>query len=167
MYSATSVNRSCSKAETLLRRTDTFDLVCFLYASLSHISKAETVKRTLLWTDNFFQSSDEKATCLNLDAKNIFRNSEKQRIKLDIFVNFLKNEHFLHFKTTDSFLLHFTVLREYDTFDSNSVSFLQFALCNQPIAVLRYWKWYRTRTFRPYSTLLWTIAFTTVTDIET
>ena len=40
--------------ETLLRRTDTFDPVCFLYASLSRISKAETVKMTQLQTENFF-----------------------------------------------------------------------------------------------------------------
>ena len=56
--SETCINRSCSKVESLLRRTGTFESVCLLYASLSHISKAETVKRTLLQTDNFFQSSD-------------------------------------------------------------------------------------------------------------
>ena len=44
--------------------------------------------------------------------------------------------------------------------------FFQVALCNQPTIVLRHWKWYRTRTFKPYSTPLWTIAFSTVTYIE-
>ena len=66
VYSETCINRSCSKAETLLRRTDTFDPVCFLYAFLSHISKAEIVKGTLLQKDNFFQSLDKKVTCLTL-----------------------------------------------------------------------------------------------------
>ena len=99
-YSETCINRSCSKVETLLRRTDTFDLVCFLYASLSHISKVETVKRTLLQTDNFFQSSDKKVTCLTRTQIKVLGISEKQRINLDIFVNFLKKKSvFLHFKT--------------------------------------------------------------------
>ena len=40
MYSKTSIKWPCSNAETLLRRTDTFDPVCFLYASLSRIYKA-------------------------------------------------------------------------------------------------------------------------------
>ena len=77
------------------RRTDTLDFVCFLYASLSHISKVETVKRTLLQTDNFFQSSSNLP-----DTKKKFINSEKQRIELNIFVKFLKKRLFLPLKTT-------------------------------------------------------------------
>ena len=100
MYSDTCINRSCSKAETLFRRTDTLDLICFLYASLSYISKAETVKRALLQTDNFFSVIRLKNNLLYPDTKKNFRNSEKQRIKLDIFVNFLKKNNFLHFETT-------------------------------------------------------------------
>ena len=103
MYSETCINRSCSKAEILLRRADAFDPVCFLYASLLGISKAETVKRIPLQTDNFFQSSNKKATCLTRTQINILGISEKQRIKLDIFVSFLKKKHFLHFKTTINF----------------------------------------------------------------
>ena len=34
-----------------------------------------------------------------MDIKKNFRNSYKQIIKLDTFVNFLKKKHFLHFKT--------------------------------------------------------------------
>ena len=50
--------------------------------------------------------------------------SGKQRIKLDVFVNFLKKKPlFLHFKTTTFFLFHFTVLKECNTFESNSESF--------------------------------------------
>ena len=81
------INRSCSKTEILLRRTDTFGPVCFIYAFLSPISKAETLKRTLLQTDNFFQSSDKKITCLT-----------PTRIKLDIFVKFLKENIFYTLK---------------------------------------------------------------------
>ena len=100
VYSETCINQSCSKAEILLRRTDTFDPVCFLYASLSRISKAETVKRTLLQMDNFFQSSDKKVTYLTRTQITSFEVSEKQRINLGIVVNFLKKKRFfLHFKT--------------------------------------------------------------------
>ena len=87
--SETCINRSCSKAETLLGRTGTFDPVCFLYASLSHISKAEIVKRTLLQTDNLFQSSDKKFTCYTRTQIKVLGIFKKQRINLDIFVNFL------------------------------------------------------------------------------
>ena len=90
------INWSCSKTEILLRRTDTFGPVCFIYAFLSPISKAETLKRTLLQTDNFFQSSDKKVTCLT-----------PTRIKLDIFVKFLKENIFLHFKTIIIFLISY------------------------------------------------------------
>ena len=63
------------------------------------MSKAETVKRTLLQTDNFFSVLRWKSNLPNTDMKKNFRNSEKQRIKLDIFVNFLTKKKFLHFKT--------------------------------------------------------------------
>ena len=111
VYGETCINQSCSKAETLLRRTDTFDPVCFLYASLSHISKAETVKRTLLQTDNFFQSSDKKVTCLTRTQIKVLGISKKQIINSDIFVNALKQKHiyFLYFKTVIFFWFHFAV----------------------------------------------------------
>ena len=88
MYSATCVNRSCSKAETLLRRADMFDLVCFLYASLSHISKAETVKRTLFRTDNFYSPQIKKQPALTWMQRiflGIPRNKELNWIFLSIF----------------------------------------------------------------------------------
>ena len=105
IYSETCINRSCSKAETWLRRAGTLDPVCFLYASLSHISKAETVKRTLHQTDSFFHSSDKKVTCLPRTQIKVLGISEKQRINLDIFVNFLKKKRFfLHFKIVFFFI---------------------------------------------------------------
>ena len=94
VYSETCIDWSCSKAKTLLRKADTFDLVYFLYASLSRICKVKTVKRRLLQTDNFFQSSEKNVTCLTPTQIKILEISEKQRIKLDIFVNFLKKKHF-------------------------------------------------------------------------
>ena len=93
VYGETCINQSCSKAETLLRRTDTFDPVCFLYASLLHISKVETVKTTLLRTNNLFQSSDKKVTCLTRTQIKVLGISKKQRINSDIFLNVLKKAH--------------------------------------------------------------------------
>ena len=83
----------------MLRRTDTFDPVCFLYVFLSRISNMKTVKRTLLQTNNFFQSWDRKAISLAPTQTRILGISEKQRIKLEILVKFLKKKHFLHLKT--------------------------------------------------------------------
>ena len=92
--------------------------------------------------------------------------SENQRIKLDIFANFLKKKHFLHFKTITFFYSVLQILKEFDTFQSNSVYFFQVALCNQLTVVLYHWKRYRKGTYKPYSTRLWTIGFSTVTYIN-
>ena len=94
VYSETPLNWSCPKAETLLRSTGTSDPLSFLYASLSHIPKAETVKRTLPQTDNFFQPSDKKVTCLTRIQTKVLGVFEKLRINLDIFVTFLKKKCF-------------------------------------------------------------------------
>ena len=55
----------------MLRRSDTFQLVCCFYASLLPISKGETVKWTLLQIDNFFQFSDKKAIWLTRTQRKI------------------------------------------------------------------------------------------------
>ena len=74
-----------------------------------------------------------------MDIKKNFRNSYKQIIKLDIFVNFLKKKHFLHFKTgmfLFDFILQFwrgTILLSQTLY-----LFLHVALSNQPTAVLRH-----------------------------
>ena len=87
------------KAETLLRRTDTFDPVCFLYAFVSRISKAKTVKRTLLQTDNIFSPQIKKHLALR-GHKN-FRNSRETEKYIGHFCQFFQTEKFfLHFKTT-------------------------------------------------------------------
>ena len=117
----TCINRSFSKVETLLRRTGTFDPVCFLYASLSRISKVETIKKTLLQTDNFLQSSYKKVTCLTRTQIKVLGISEKQRINLDIFVNFLKKKRFfLHFKIVFFFYFILQFLKKSDTSEYNS-----------------------------------------------
>ena len=95
MYSETCINRSRSKAETLLRRTDTFDPVCFLYAFLPLISKAKTVKRTLLQTSNFFQSSNKKATCHMQTNKN-FRNFRETKNQIGHFCQTSQKETFFY-----------------------------------------------------------------------
>ena len=166
MYSETCINRSCSKPEILLRRADAFDPVCFLYASLLGISKAETVKRIPLQTDNFFQSSNKKATCLTRTQINILGISEKQRIKLDIFVSFLKKKHFLHFKTTINFNFILQFYKSVTLLSRTLYLFFYLALCKQPAVVLRHCKRHRTQTFKPYSNVLWTIGFSTLTNIK-
>ena len=114
MYSETCLNLSCSKAETLLWRTDTFDPVCFLYAFLSRISKA--VKRTLLQKDNIFSPQIKKHSALH--GHKTFRNSRKMSI-----CQFSQKEKF--FYTSKQlffcfFLFQFAVLKEFNTFDSKS-----------------------------------------------
>ena len=120
----TCINRSCSKTETLLRRTDTFDHVCFLYPPFLRISNAKTVKRALLQTYNFFRSSDKKSHLPYLD----------------------KNKNFRNFRETIFFLFNFANLIECDTFESNSVSKLLsatnqqlFCVTESDIGLLNYW----------------------------
>ena len=145
-------NRPCSKAEILLRRTDTFGPVCFIYAFLSPISKAETLKGTLLQTDNFFHSSDKKHELHQHELNWIFLS------------NLSKRNIFLHFKNNNYFF-DFILIIKCDTFEWNSVSF--FLSCSlQPAVVLFHWKWYRTGTFKPYITPLWTIGFSIVIYIK-
>ena len=108
MYSQTCLNWSCSKAETLLRRTDTLDPVGFLYAFLSCISKAKNCKGDIASDRYYFQSS---APCLTRTQIKILGISEKQGIKLDIFVNFLKKKHFFY-TLNNSFFISFYLFKE-------------------------------------------------------
>ena len=109
MYSDTCINRSCSKAGTLLRRTDIFELVCFLYASLSCISKVETVKWHCFRETTFFSPQIKKQPALRRRKKKlgIPRNTELNWTFLSIFS---KRNIFLHFKTNiifSNFILQF------------------------------------------------------------
>ena len=100
--------------------------------------------------------------------KKTFRNSEKQIIKLGIFVNFLKMKYiFYTLQQKLFFLISFYSFEGVRYFCVElCIFFLHVALSNQPTVVLRHWKWYWKRTFKPYSTPLWTIAFSTVTYID-
>ena len=156
VYSDIRSNRSYSKPETLLKRTEcTFDLVSFLYHFLSRISK------------DFFQSPDKKSNLLYANTKKIFRNFEKQRIKLEIFVKFLKKKTFFYTLKQQWFIL-------YAFYSFEGVGYCWVELCYFFFQVpsttnhffLRRWKRYRTGTFKPYSTPLWTIGVTTVTYTE-
>ena len=110
--------------ETLLRKTDTCDIDCFLYTSLSRISKAETVERTLLQMDNFFQFSNKKATWPHADPNKHFRNSEEQIIKLNIFVNFRKKKHiFLTLRQPRFLLISFSSFKGVRYFLSRTLYF--------------------------------------------
>ena len=132
-------------------------LVSFLYTSLLRISKAKTVKRILHQGNNFFQSSDKKATCITRTQTKILRISEKPIIKLNIFVNFFQKETFF-------FKFYFAVLKECGISSSNSLH--QVALPYQPTVALRHWNRYRTGTFKPLSTPLWTMCFSTVLTLS-
>ena len=101
----TCVNRSCSKTETLLKRRYTSDPVCLLYASLLHISKEKTVWRTQLHIDNIFQSPDKKSTSPARTQIKTLEIYEKNRIKLDIFINFLKKKQFFRLLNNNSSFL--------------------------------------------------------------
>ena len=96
MYSDTCTNRPCSTAEILLRKTYTFDLVCFLYASLSHISNPETVKRTLLQqarNQGFFragQFSWNQGTLINNDVQHEKERPRREKSPVFSLGNFLK-----------------------------------------------------------------------------
>ena len=123
-----------------LGETDTFDAVCFLFAFLSRISNAKNCKVDTASDGKRFQFSDKKATSLQGHFKN-FRNSEKPIIKLDIFFNFLKRKHFLHFKTgmiLFDFILQFW--RSTILLSRTLYLFLHVALCNQPTVALRHWR---------------------------
>ena len=101
----TCINRSCSKMETLLRRTNAFGPVCFLYASLLRISKAKTVKGTLLQT--FFSPQIKNPPALRGHKQaflEFLRNRELHWTFLSIFS---KRNIFLHFKTIKMFFISF------------------------------------------------------------
>ena len=107
-----------------------FDPVSFLYAFLSRISKAKNCKDKHRFRRITFSVLRWKNNLPYADTK-ISRISEKQRIKLDIFVNFLKKKHFFTLQNNIFFLFQFVVLKECNTFDSNSLSFIP-SCCLQP-----------------------------------
>ena len=98
----------------------------FYTVSFQAFLKWKTAKRILLQTDNIFSLQIKKHTAfLTRTQIKVLGISEEQKIQLDIFGNFLKKKHFLHFKTTKMFFwFQFAVLKECNTFDLNSVPFV-------------------------------------------
>ena len=132
----TYINWSCSKVDILLRRTDTFGHVCFIYAFLSRISKAETVKRTPLQTNNFCLHIKNSPALYQHKKKfqEFPRNRELNRIFLS---NFSKRNAFLHFKTLIFFLISYFSLTA--TLLSRTLYLCFYAaLYNQPTVALRH-----------------------------
>ena len=139
MYSETCMNRLCSKADTLLRRTDTFYPACFLYAFLSRISKVETVKRTLLRTDNFFSPQIKKPPALCRHKIKNWGISDKEKINVHFSQFSLKETFVLHFKTTIIFFdFIFQFWRSATRLTRTLYLLFQVAPCNQPTVVLRH-----------------------------
>ena len=68
-----------------------------IYFPLTHLYSGNRKEGTAS-DRQLFQSSDKKGNLPYADTKKSFRNSEKQRIKLDIFVNFLKKNFFYTLK---------------------------------------------------------------------
>ena len=122
MCSETYLNRSCSKAETLLRRADTFDLVCFLYVFLSRISKAKNCKEDTASDGEHFQSSDKKAPCLTRTQK--FQEFPRNRELNWTFLSIFSKRNIFYTSKQHFFWFQFAVLKECNTFDSNSLSFI-------------------------------------------
>ena len=122
MYSETCLNRSCSKAETLLRRTDTFDPVSFLYAFLSRISKAKNCKEDTA-SDGYFQSSGKNVPCLTQTQIKILEFPRNRELNSTFLSIFSKEKHFF---TKQQFFFDFTLqfMKQCNTFDSNSLSFI-------------------------------------------
>ena len=94
----------------------------FYMLSFHAFLKRKTVKRTLPQMDNIFSPQLKKTSCLT--RTQISGISEKQRIKLDIFVNFLKKKHFFTLQNNIFLKFQFTVLKECNSFESNSLSFI-------------------------------------------
>ena len=152
MYSETCLNRSCSKAETLLRRTDTFDPVSFLYAFLSRISEAKNCKEDTASDGQHFQSSDKKTPCLTRTQK--FQEFPRNRELNWTFLSISQKEIF--FTLQNNIFLNFNLQfwRSETLLTRTRYLSFQVAFCNQPIAFAPL---KAILTFKPYCTLLWTI----------
>ena len=66
--------------------------ILLFYAPLKQLNRKEDTASE----ENFFQFSGKKSRLSHADRNKSFTNSEKRRIKLNIFVNFLKDKHFFY-----------------------------------------------------------------------
>ena len=128
-----------------------------LYSHGDILLKRKPFRGHFFKRSTFFSSQIQEATSLRQKHMKTLGISVKQRIKLEISVNFLKNKFsqlFLHFKTTRFFLFHLQFWRSAIVLSRTLYLFVQVSLCNQLTIVLRYWKRYRAKTFKPCSTPL-------------
>ena len=149
------MNRSCSKAETLSRRTDTFDPVSFPVYMLSFHAflKRKTVKRTLLQADNIFSPQIKKQPALR-GHKN-FRNFRETENQIRHFCQCSQKETFFYTSTQHFlFLISICSFEGVHTFDSNSLSFSKLLSATNQQLLLRHGKRYRpSNHIAPLSTV--------------
>ena len=150
--------RPCWKGQTRLIPS------VFYMLSFHAFLKWKTVKRTLLETDNIFSPQIKKGPCLKRTQIKILGISEKQRIKLDIFVNFLKKKHFFTLQNNIFFYFNLQFWRSATLLTRTRYLLFQVALCNQPTIVFAPLK--AISIFKLYCIPLWTIGFSTVTYIR-
>ena len=124
--------------------------------------KRKTVKTTLLQTDNF--QSDKKAPCPTWTNIKVLGISKKQRIKLVIFVNFLKKKHFFCNLEQPFSISSYSFWRSAILLTRTHYLFFEVALCNQSTIVFAPLK--AISIFKLYCIPLWTIGFSTVTYIR-
>ena len=146
--------RPCWEGQTRLN-SSVFYMLSF-HASL----KQATVKRTLFQMDKIFSPQIKKHPALRGHILGI---SEKRRSKLDIFVNFRVNKHFLYSKTIIFYFFDFNLhlWRSATLLTWTLYLLFEVALCNQPTIVFARLK--VISPFKPYCTPILTIGFSTVT----
>ena len=121
----------------------------FYMLSFHAFLKRKTVKRTLLQTDNIFSPQLKKNILTYADTK-IARISEKQRIKLDIFVNFLKKKHFFTLQSNNFFYFNLKFWRSANLLTRTRYLLFQVSLCNELTIVFAPLK--AISIFKPYYT---------------
>ena len=130
----------------------------FTYAICFCLSRAKNCKEGTALDGQRFLSSDKKAPCLTRRQAKILGISGKQRIKLGIFVNFLKKKHFFY-SLKQQFVFNFNLQfwKSPTLLTRTRYLLFQVALCNQPKIVFVQLK--AMSTFKPYRTPLLCIGF--------
>ena len=124
----------------------------FYILSFHAFLKWKTAKRALLQTDNIFSPQIKKHTAfLTRTQVKVLGISEEQKIKLDIFVNFLKKKHFFTLQNNIFFYFNLQFWRSATLLTRTRYLLFQVALCNQPTIVFAPLK--AISTFKPYCTL--------------
>ena len=135
----------------MLKRSDTFNPVCFLYASLSGMLsgfQSKNGKEDTGSDGQLFQFSDKKTPSFTRTQIKIYMNSQKTENEIEHFCQFPRKEtFFLHFKITAivfDFILQFW--RIAILLNRTLCLSFQVAICNQPIVIST--KWLSDRGFK-------------------